>query len=59
MGYAKPDQKGVGIHLRQFARCFIMEDGTQRVVFCSVDSGMMGDGIRKEVSQLSVYEQDR
>ncbi|CAG9785826.1 unnamed protein product [Diatraea saccharalis] len=51
MGYANFEQIGHGIHLRQFARAFVMEDEStlQRVVFVSVDAAMMGNGVRKEV----------
>lgn len=50
MGYAKADQKGMGLHLRQFARAYILDDGNQRLVFVSVDVAMMGHGVRMEVS---------
>ncbi|KAG8235132.1 hypothetical protein J437_LFUL012328 [Ladona fulva] len=50
MGYAKMDQKGRGIHLRQFSRAFIIGDGKSRIVFVSIDVGMIGHGVRKEVS---------
>lgn len=50
MGYAKIDQKGSGLHLRTFARTFIIDDGTQRFVFVSVDCGMIGNDIRQEVT---------
>jgi len=51
MGYAKQGQNTNGIHLRLFSRAFIVEDvdsGT-RVVFVSVDSGMMGQLVKKGV----------
>ena len=52
MGYAAPDQKAKGIHLRQFSRAFIFQDGGgERLAFVSVDCGMIGSGLRKEVSQ--------
>jgi neutral ceramidase len=50
MGYARLEQKGGGIHLRQFARSFIFEDNNSRVLFVSVDVAMVSIGIRKEVS---------
>ena len=39
MGYAKLDQKDLGIHFRQWSRAFIISDGlfTGTVVFISVD----------------------
>ncbi|XP_073992956.1 neutral ceramidase isoform X2 [Rhodnius prolixus] len=49
MGYAKPDQKGQGIHTRQFARSYIVDDGKSRIVFVTTDCGMMGTFLRKEV----------
>lgn len=49
MGYAKMDQKGSGLHLRTFARSFIIDDGKQRFVFVSVDSAMIGHGVKFEV----------
>lgn len=49
MGYAKLGQKGKGIHLRQFARAFILDDGKERLVFVSVDCAMIGNGLRREV----------
>ncbi|XP_059485796.1 neutral ceramidase [Neocloeon triangulifer] len=49
MGYARLEQKGAGIHLRQFSRAFIFDDGESRVVFISVDVAMISYGIRKEV----------
>lgn len=52
MGYAKLGQKGTGIHLRQFSRAFIIDDGKQRLAFVSVDCAMIGNGLRKEVSDI-------
>ncbi|XP_044261927.1 neutral ceramidase-like [Tribolium madens] len=49
IGYGKSNQKGCGIHLRQFSRAFVIDDGSQRVAFVSVDAGMMGYGVRKAV----------
>lgn len=49
MGYAKADQKGMGLHLRQFARAYILDDGNQRLVFVSADVAMMGHGVRMEI----------
>lgn len=49
MGYGKTDQKGTGLHLRQWARCFIIDDGKERIAFISVDVGMIGDGLRNSV----------
>ena len=52
MGYAKLGQKGKGIHLRQFARAFVLDDGKERLAFVSVDCAMIGNGLRREVSTL-------
>ncbi|XP_041988495.1 neutral ceramidase-like isoform X2 [Aricia agestis] len=49
MGYANFEQSGMGIHLRQFSRAFVLDDGKQRFVFVSVDAAMMGIGVRREV----------
>ncbi|XP_071438789.1 neutral ceramidase [Hetaerina americana] len=51
MGYANLDQKGRGIHLRQFSRAFVIGDGHVRLVFASVDVGMIGHGVREGVIQ--------
>ncbi|XP_017756757.1 PREDICTED: neutral ceramidase isoform X2 [Eufriesea mexicana] len=51
MGYAKIDQKGSGLHLRTFSRAFIIDDGEERFVFVSVDSAMIGNGVRQSVLQ--------
>ncbi|KAF4523070.1 hypothetical protein B566_EDAN013058 [Ephemera danica] len=49
MGYARLEQKGGGIHLRQFSRAFIFDDGERRVVFVSVDVAMISYALQKEV----------
>ncbi|XP_054736512.1 neutral ceramidase [Anastrepha obliqua] len=50
MGYANIKQVGRGLHLRQFARAFVVEDENHnRVAFVSVDAGMMGYGVKREV----------
>lgn len=49
MGYAKIDQKGSGLHLRTFARSFIIDDGEERFVFVSVESAMIGHDVRATV----------
>jgi len=45
------EQSGEGIHLRQFSRAFIIEDSSSRIAFVSIDSAMMGDQIKKDVSK--------
>ncbi|KAL1506815.1 hypothetical protein ABEB36_006106 [Hypothenemus hampei] len=49
MGYAKLDQKGCGIHLRQFARAYIFDDGTTRVLYVTADACMISHGLRTAV----------
>nr|XP_023018453.1 neutral ceramidase [Leptinotarsa decemlineata] len=49
MGYAKAGQRGCGIHLRQYSRAYIFDDGKKRVAFVTVDACMMNHGIRKAV----------
>ena len=50
MGYAKLNQKGCGVHLRQFTRAFIFDDKTTRVVFASIDACMVPFGLKDAVS---------
>ncbi len=43
MGYAVPDQKGTGLHTRQFARAFVIADPaapSQKIVYVSMDMCM-------------------
>ncbi|XP_055525447.1 neutral ceramidase [Wyeomyia smithii] len=49
MGYAQLSQRGAGIHLRQFSRAFIFEESGKRAVFVSVDAGMMGHAVKRDV----------
>ncbi|XP_044761583.1 neutral ceramidase [Coccinella septempunctata] len=49
MGYAKSKQIGCGIHLRQFARSYIIDDGETRVAYVTVDTCMISHGLKKEV----------
>ncbi|KAL0274590.1 UNVERIFIED_CONTAM: hypothetical protein PYX00_002688 [Menopon gallinae] len=46
MGYGRLEQKGKGLHLRQWARSYIIDDGERRMVFVNVDVGMIGDALR-------------
>nr|CAD7598358.1 unnamed protein product [Timema genevievae] len=50
MGYANLKQKTAGIHLRQFSRAYVIDDGDSRMAFVSADVGMIPHGIRKQVS---------
>lgn len=52
MGYGQLEQRGHGIHTRQFARTFIVEDSQKkRIVFVSVDAGMISHVVRRNVIQ--------
>ena len=51
MGYASTSQRGEGIHMRQFSRVFIVQDNAgRRIVYASVDAGMISHAIRRDVS---------
>lgn len=52
MGYANMKQRGQGLHLRQFARSFIVDDGIKRVVFVSVDGAMISHPVKRDVCGL-------
>ena len=52
MGYANPAQISAGIHLRQFSRAFVIDDGSAHVVFVNVDCGMIDQIIKTEVCNL-------
>ena len=54
MGYANPAQSARGIHIRLFSRAFIIESGGSRVVFVSVDAGMIDQAIKFEVSKIEL-----
>ncbi|KAG5893006.1 hypothetical protein JTB14_037199 [Gonioctena quinquepunctata] len=49
MGYAKAGQKGCGIHLRQYSRAYIFDDGKNRVAFVTIDACMMNHGVRQSI----------
>ncbi len=49
MGYANPAQLTSGIHTRQYSRAFVIDDGTKRVVFASVDCAMLDQIVKTEV----------
>ncbi|MER0245659.1 neutral/alkaline ceramidase [Streptomyces sp. HSW2009] len=50
MGYARLDQRTSGIHTRQWARAFVLEQpGGGRTVFVSTDVGMIMQGVHQEV----------
>lgn len=50
MGYAQLNQRGHGIHTRQYARTFIVEDSPEnRIVYVSVDAGMITHVVKRNV----------
>ncbi|KAK8744006.1 hypothetical protein OTU49_000955 [Cherax quadricarinatus] len=51
MGYANPAQINSGIHMRLFSRAFIIDDTQRRVVFVSLDCGMMASIIKIKVME--------
>uniref|UniRef100_A0AAV2LGY6 Neutral ceramidase n=1 Tax=Knipowitschia caucasica TaxID=637954 RepID=A0AAV2LGY6_KNICA len=51
MGYANAEQTAAGLHTRLYSRAFIVDDGRRRVVFVSVDVGMVSQRLRLEVLQ--------
>lgn len=54
MGYAVPSQRGEGIHLRQYARTFIVQDSAgRRAVYSSIDISAVSHAMRRDVSCTS------
>ncbi|XP_076051185.1 neutral ceramidase [Oratosquilla oratoria] len=51
MGYADPAQINAGLHTRLYSRAFVVDDSRRRVVFVSVDCGMMAEAVRHKVLQ--------
>lgn len=52
MGYAMPQQRTAGIHLRQWARAFVVaesREGGKRIAFVSTDSAMIFIAVHQEV----------
>ncbi len=51
MGYAKLEQKTAGIHMRQWARAFVVQDvqSGKRLVFVNNDLGMVFQGVHQAV----------
>ncbi|XP_068227138.1 putative neutral ceramidase C isoform X1 [Palaemon carinicauda] len=49
MGYANPGQINSGIHMRLYSRAFLIDDTSRRLVFVSLDCGMMGQLVKIEV----------
>lgn len=57
MGYANIKQRGQGLHLRQFSRAFIIDDGQKRVVFVSVDGAMISHAVKRNVCAKNIFIQ--
>jgi len=55
MGYNAPDQVTAGIHMRQFARAFIIEDNSNRIVFVNVDCHSIDQIIKLEVKYIVLF----
>merc|ERR1719242_141832 len=51
MGYAAPQQTGKGIHMRLFARAYVIDDGKKRFAFVSLDGCMGSDLVTQHVVQ--------
>ena len=49
MGYAQVGQRAAGIHIRQYARAFIIDDGNKRFVFVNLDACMASQALTSEV----------
>ena len=55
MGYAKLDQRDLGIHFRQWSRAFIIADGSSTVVFISADVCMATQLMKMRVCRITYY----
>ncbi|KAG4065246.1 hypothetical protein HA402_012688 [Bradysia odoriphaga] len=52
MGYGSMTQRGIGIHTRQYARAFIIEDGSgNRVVFVNGDISAFTHPMKREITR--------
>lgn len=49
MGYAHMAQRGKGLHLRQYARAFIVSHTDRRLLFVTVDNAMMAPTVKRDV----------
>jgi neutral ceramidase len=57
MGYGKKEQRGQGIHTRQFSRAFILEDANEhRLVYASVEVLAISHAMRRDVKENSFNE---
>lgn len=55
MGYANIKQRGQGLHLRQFSRSFVIDDGQRRIVFVSVDGAMISHAVKRDVLYSHIF----
>lgn len=55
MGYALPDQRGQGIHMRLRARTFVITDDIKTIAIVTVENGMGSDLVKsKVISELGL-----
>ena len=55
MGYANPDQVAAGVHMRQYARSFIVDKDDNRVLFINIDACMGSSLLKSEVSFINCF----
>src|SRR5688500_10218853 len=58
MGYAVPEQKTSGMHMRLRSRAFIVGDAHKRVVFVSADLGMLFQMVKLKVSEKLARDEE-
>lgn len=59
MGYANPDQKAAGIHIRLYSRAFVFQskdDLDKLAVFVSADMGMMEQAVKFMVCSVHLKQ---
>ena len=54
MGYDAAAQDTAGIHMRQHARAFIIDDNSNRIVFVNVDCQSIDQIVKLEVKYIVV-----
>uniref|UniRef100_F6UTT2 Neutral ceramidase n=1 Tax=Ciona intestinalis TaxID=7719 RepID=F6UTT2_CIOIN len=52
MGYANPNQVSGGLHMRQYARAFLVQQGRNRILFVNVDACMGSLLVKLEVLKV-------
>lgn len=53
MGYGEPDQVASGLHIRLYARSFVISDGSDRVVIVVCDLGGISTLVKMEVAKIA------